>query len=107
MTLHSVPQDFSLGRIFLPWGTWGRTLSFPVFYSVHPAMIGAVRAPCTNSQPRTSMGTWFAWISTGGCLIIWEVHGWSENGASPDCGLISTLSLRRGCVCIVTNVASQ
>lgn len=81
MTLHSVPQDFSLGRIFLPWGTWGRTLSFPVFYSVHPAMIGAVRAPCTNSQPRTSMGTWFAWISTG--VACASSPTWPRNEAKP------------------------
>lgn len=43
-------------------------------------MIGAVRAPCTNSQPRTSTGTWFAWISTSGCPVMWVVQGRSEKG---------------------------
>lgn len=80
--LHPVPQDFLfLGAGFSSPGRPGVGHSVSLFYSVHPAMIGAVRAPCTNSQPRTSTGTWFAWISTGGFLVMWVVHGWSENGA--------------------------
>lgn len=73
-------QQGSTWDLLLPWeprvGRVVRSkvrqlLSAPLLCSARPATIGAVLSPCTNSQPRTSMGTWLTWTSTGGYLPAW------------------------------------
>lgn len=51
-------------------------LSAPLPCSARPETTGAVLDPCTSSQPRTSMGTWLTWTSTGGYLPAW----WGRQG---------------------------